>query len=127
MSTLTTPDELHASRASSSEHSLTTTHVDYDTASQSHFSKSLSDVEKSAFSVLGSSSASLKTDPLYVRHPDLVRYLLAHLYVQVEFEDNDPRNPVTYSRFKKWCITLVVCGFTGVTGTCPSTVSCERR
>lgn len=72
MSTLTTPDELHASRASSSEHSLTVTHIDHDTASQSNFSKSLSDVEKSTLSVLGSSSTSLKTDPLYVSHPDLV-------------------------------------------------------
>jgi hypothetical protein len=72
MSTLTTPDELHASRASSSEHSLTATHIDHDTASQSNFGKGLSDVEKSALSVFGSSSTSLKTDPLYVRHPDLV-------------------------------------------------------
>ncbi|KAH0836438.1 major facilitator superfamily domain-containing protein [Lanmaoa asiatica] len=103
MSTLTTPDEAHASRASSSEHSLTATHVDRDTASQSNFRKSLSDVEKSAFSVLGSSSTSLQTDLFYI-----------------EFKDNDPRNPVTYSRFKKWCITLVVCGFTGVTATASS-------
>lgn len=75
MSTLTTPDEGHASRAASSEHSLTATHVDYDTASQSDFRKSLSDVEKSAFSVLGSSSTSLQTDPFCVRHPDPVGHV----------------------------------------------------
>ncbi|KAF8141955.1 major facilitator superfamily domain-containing protein [Boletus edulis] len=103
MSTLTTPNELHASRASSSEHSLTATHVDNDTASQSNFCESLSDAEKCSFPVLGSSSASLRTDPIYV-----------------EFMVNDPRNPVTSSRFKKWCITLVVCGFTGITATASS-------
>ncbi|KAF8552705.1 MFS general substrate transporter [Imleria badia] len=103
MSTLTTPDDVHASRASSTDHSLTATHVDYDAASQSNLRGGLSDIEKSAFSVFGSSSASLQTDPIYV-----------------EFIDNDPRNPVTYSHFKKWCITLVVCGFTGVTATATS-------
>lgn len=72
MSTLTTPEEEHASRAGSSEHSLTTTHVDNDTASQSNFRNDLSDVEKSAFSALGQSSTSLQTDPFYVCHRGLV-------------------------------------------------------
>ncbi|KAI9573838.1 major facilitator superfamily domain-containing protein, partial [Boletus coccyginus] len=45
----------------------------------------------------------------------------------IEFEDKDPRNPVTYSRFKKWCITLVVCGFTGVTATASSSFAMGTR
>ncbi|KIK93695.1 hypothetical protein PAXRUDRAFT_144509 [Paxillus rubicundulus Ve08.2h10] len=99
----TTPDEAHASRASSFEDSLTVTHVDPDTASQVLFRKSAFDVEKSAFSVTGSSTASLHCKSYYV-----------------DFEENDSRNPSTYSRVKKWCITLLVCGFTGVTATASS-------
>ena len=72
MSTLTTPDGRHASRASSSEHSLTATHVDHDAASQSNSRKSLSDVEKSAFSTPGSSATSLHINPFYVCRLDLV-------------------------------------------------------
>jgi hypothetical protein len=63
----TTPDEVHASRASSFEDCLTVTHVDPDTASQVLFRKSVSDVEKSAFSVTGSSTASLHCESYYVR------------------------------------------------------------
>ncbi|KIJ65179.1 hypothetical protein HYDPIDRAFT_167441 [Hydnomerulius pinastri MD-312] len=106
MSTLevrTTPDEAHASRASSSDHSLTATHVDPDSASQVNFVKSSSDVEKSAFYVTRSSAATVRSESYYV-----------------DFAENDPRNPITYSRVKKWCITLVACGFTGVTATASS-------
>ncbi|KAG9309457.1 major facilitator superfamily domain-containing protein [Chiua virens] len=97
MSALFTPDDIHASRASFSDRSLTTT------THASNFRKSLSDAEKFVSSALGPSSASLQTDTFYV-----------------DFTDNDPRNPVTYSLIKKWCITLVVCGFTGVTATASS-------
>lgn len=69
MSTLTTPDEGHASRAGSSEHSLNTTHVDNASTSQCNFRKHLADVEKSALS----SSTSLQTDPFYVRYLDPAR------------------------------------------------------
>ncbi|KAG2138755.1 major facilitator superfamily domain-containing protein [Suillus cothurnatus] len=39
----------------------------------------------------------------------------------VEFQCADPRNPVNYSRLRKWCITLVVCAFNGITS--PATPS----
>ncbi|KAH7885788.1 major facilitator superfamily domain-containing protein [Phlebopus sp. FC_14] len=102
MSTLavrTTLDELRASRASLSTHSLTTTCVDPDAASEAdHKPESIPDVESTR-----SSATSLRSQSYYI-----------------EFEDNDPRDPVSYSHVKKWCITLVACGFTGVTATASS-------
>lgn len=71
MSTLTTPDKLHASRASSSKHSLSTAHVDHDTGSQSKFHEDFSDIKRSEFSVAGS-SAPLRADIIYVRRSRLV-------------------------------------------------------
>jgi len=38
-----------------------------------------------------------------------------HQHYQVEFHPGDPRNPVNYSWLRKWCITLVVCAFNGIT------------
>ncbi|KAG2346790.1 MFS general substrate transporter [Suillus weaverae] len=39
----------------------------------------------------------------------------------VEFQYGDPRNPINYSWLRKWCITLVVCAFNGITS--PATSS----
>lgn len=39
----------------------------------------------------------------------------------VEFQRGDPRNPINYSWLRKWCITLVVCAFNGITS--PATPS----
>ncbi|KAG9309878.1 major facilitator superfamily domain-containing protein [Chiua virens] len=33
----------------------------------------------------------------------------------VEFEDDDPRNPINFTPAKKWGITITACGFTGIT------------
>ncbi|KAG2110587.1 major facilitator superfamily domain-containing protein [Suillus discolor] len=39
----------------------------------------------------------------------------------VEFRCGDPRNPINYSWVRKWCITLFVCAFNGITS--PATPS----
>ncbi|KAG2742251.1 MFS general substrate transporter [Suillus brevipes Sb2] len=39
----------------------------------------------------------------------------------VDFQLKDPRNPINYSWLRKWCITLVVCAFNGITS--PATPS----
>ncbi|KIJ63081.1 hypothetical protein HYDPIDRAFT_29773 [Hydnomerulius pinastri MD-312] len=43
--------------------------------------------------------------------------------IYVEFEDGDRRNPLNYSRVKKWAITLTACFFTGITGAASSSYS----
>ncbi|KAF8837441.1 MFS general substrate transporter [Paxillus ammoniavirescens] len=48
--------------------------------------------------------------------------LFAHCK-QVEFEDGDRRNPLNYSRGKKWAITLTACLFAAITGAAASSFS----
>ncbi|KIJ15139.1 Drug:H+ antiporter-1 family protein [Paxillus involutus ATCC 200175] len=43
--------------------------------------------------------------------------------IYVEFEDGDRRNPLNYSRAKKWAITLTACLFAAITGAAASSFS----
>ncbi|OJA08592.1 hypothetical protein AZE42_04569 [Rhizopogon vesiculosus] len=44
-------------------------------------------------------------------------------WFNVGFHSGDSRNPVNYSRLRKWCITLVVCAFNGITSPATSSFS----
>ncbi|KAJ8583933.1 MFS general substrate transporter [Rhizopogon salebrosus TDB-379] len=62
---------------------------------------------------------SIKTFPYTDKSTSTVVSPTESFYV--EFHSGDPRNPVNYSRLRKWCITLVVCAFNAITS--PATSS----
>jgi hypothetical protein len=38
------------------------------------------------------------------------------MIIQVEFEKSDPRNPLNYTRKRKWTITMCAVFFTAISG-----------
>lgn len=47
----------------------------------------------------------------------------SHVYIQITFNDADPRDPMHFSRRKKWIITNIACAFTVLAAANGSTYS----
>lgn len=66
-----------------------------------------------------------KKDIIYVciLSPSFFESNVDGIFMKVDFEQDDKENPATFSRRKKWAITICASAFTGVRPKCPTTTS----